>query len=356
MKLISIFFALLSFSATAIAQSNPRFSVEVVNVLGGINLYVFAMNSNAEVVGGFNTPDNKLRAFVYSKGSVKNLGALGGETSLATGINDQGHIVGEITGRNVPGGYQPFLYIDGLKSDFVSYGINQSFPIAINNSGRVLFGDGLVFDTASGAKKSLGWSGRAYPSSLQMNNRGDIAGILSSGIEFGGIDSRSSILYISGIVQPVEASVLWSGINDAGHYVGLTRSNNGPVIANFGDGNVVLTSDQFPKSLPKINNRGHIAWDSIEGLKIYVKGREINVSALADLRRLYPGFDSDFFFNDADQIVLSNGKDQFLLITPLDDLDRFAPFLVDTNSKVAVGFLCFALLLVGCARIRVQRS
>ena len=55
----------------------------------------FAINSTGQIVGESNLGDSsETHAFLYSAGTLLDLGTLGGSSSSAIGINDAGQIVG----------------------------------------------------------------------------------------------------------------------------------------------------------------------------------------------------------------------------------------------------------------------
>jgi chitinase len=77
-----------------------------------------AMNDIDQVAGYSVTPDGYTTAVLFENGNVIDLGTLGGcqelFCSMATGINNSGHVVGR---AHLPGGAEtPFLYQDGVIS------------------------------------------------------------------------------------------------------------------------------------------------------------------------------------------------------------------------------------------------
>ena len=87
-----------------------------------------AMNSAGQIVGSMSVaPQNVTHAFLYHAGALDDLGTLGGDTSYAYGINDAGAIVGEsqITKFSTPQGgtaspWRAFLYSAGSMTDLGS--------------------------------------------------------------------------------------------------------------------------------------------------------------------------------------------------------------------------------------------
>ncbi|MCC5625596.1 DUF3466 family protein [Nostoc sp. CHAB 5715] len=125
-----------------------------LGTLGGKEGIAFAINNLGQVVGSADTgatfepddpkecPCNVSHAFLYSGGTLQDLGTLGGPNSEATDINDFGQIVGNAG--------SPFFYSDGKMSN-----LNDLIPAnsgwllgsadGINNSGQIV-GTGTIQD------------------------------------------------------------------------------------------------------------------------------------------------------------------------------------------------------------------
>jgi len=66
--------------------------------------------------------------------SVIDLGTLGGESSLSTGINDLGQIAGKSDIGDNTQPYHAFLYSNSIMHDLGTLGGSNSYAFAINNS------------------------------------------------------------------------------------------------------------------------------------------------------------------------------------------------------------------------------
>ncbi len=147
-----------------------------------------AINDNGQVVGesflnSITGDYYDMRVFLYSNGSMVNIGALGGINIIATGINNSGQVVGY---GDIPnfGGLRAFLYSNGVMTVIAN---DSTFSIAngINDSGQVVgmacylmgtYTQCHAFLYSNGAMTDLGaWS---YMSSVanSINKSGQVVG------------------------------------------------------------------------------------------------------------------------------------------------------------------------------------
>jgi probable HAF family extracellular repeat protein len=111
---------------------------------GYTDSFATALNDEGQVAGysqiNIGTPANPSysdEAFLYSQGTLQDLGTLGGKDSVATGINNQGMVVGYSTTSN--GSVHAFLYSKGSMTDLGTLsGGTASYATGINNSGTVV--------------------------------------------------------------------------------------------------------------------------------------------------------------------------------------------------------------------------
>ena len=122
----------ISGSDTAFLDSNGS-----VQTFGGPGSVGSGINNSGEVTGSFGTA-NGARAFIYSNGSLQDLGTLGGSVSTGTGINASGEVTGWSATSTSIGLYHAFLYSAGSMKDLGSLGPDlPSKAFGINDSGEV---------------------------------------------------------------------------------------------------------------------------------------------------------------------------------------------------------------------------
>ena len=128
------------------AWSQVRYVLTDLGTLGGTESWANAINNSGQIVGTSVTSDGAEHAFLYSGGSMSDLGTLsGGTMSGATAINDYGQIVG---GSSVSGSAEhAFLFSGGSMQDIGSLsGYQWTSAAGINDSGQIV---GTAFNYSS---------------------------------------------------------------------------------------------------------------------------------------------------------------------------------------------------------------
>ncbi len=170
-------------------------SIQDIGTLEGTWSYAYGVNNSGQVVGYSETASGMPHAFLYSAGNMQDLGTFAGGTySLAYGINNLGQVVGySETAPSVP---HAFLYSAGNMQDLGTLpGGVASQAYGINNLGQV-----------------VGWSTTAS---------NDVHGFLYN---YGG-----PMIDLNNAISPASGWTLeWVyGINDKGQVIGAGTNQDG---------------------------------------------------------------------------------------------------------------------------------
>jgi probable HAF family extracellular repeat protein len=330
----------------AITGSNraraAEYTVTDLGTLGGARSSAAGLNESGEVVGESDTAEPEVRrAFIYSGGTMKNLGTLGGPRSLSSGrgINFDGKAVGEtdlFPDRHLRG----FLYGGGTMMDIGSLGGTEPFPSGtrpqgINSAGKIVGSSHTVNDRRhaflleDGVMADLGaLPGRDSSEANAINDAGQIVGISEVPAP---LLRHHAFRYSGGVMTDLgtlpggEESRAF-GINAAGNIVGDSAlsgiSNRHAVLFSGGtvvDLGTLANGESFAKG---INSAGvvvglsDVATGGRHGF-IYQGGKMI------DLNTLVPAgvvIKSATAINSAGQIAatgtVNGSNDHALLLTP----------------------------------------
>lgn len=156
-----------------------------LGTFGGPSSRASAINNRGQIAGVADSEDGSF-AFLYSTSTgMQNLGALpGGVSSRAEGVNDEGMVVGgSIVGDSPLPMFHAFLYSAGSMEDLGP--LNGSFSVgqAINDSGQVVgwanagFGIDHAFLYSAGVMTDLGTlTGTGSSVAYDINNQGQAVG------------------------------------------------------------------------------------------------------------------------------------------------------------------------------------
>jgi probable HAF family extracellular repeat protein len=166
---------------------------------GGFESVANTSNNRGQIVGASlnGVPDPfsmagvgiQLRAYLWEKGTMSDLGTLGGPDAQAFFINDRGQIVGDsfISATPNPATGQPnqhaFLWEKGTMQDLGTLGGTFSGAAALNEAGEVAGASTIAGDVANhpflwdgGTMQDLGTLGGRSGAAFAMNQSGDVVG------------------------------------------------------------------------------------------------------------------------------------------------------------------------------------
>ena len=220
-------------------------TMQDLGTLGGSASFGYGINALGQVTGNANNVGDFPRAFLYSNGQMQDLGTLGGSQSFGYAINDSGLVVGA---SRVPGDLHnhAFLYSNGQMQDIGTLGGTDSLAFAINASGQVA---GEADTTASvphafiysnGQMQDLGTLGGTDSIGYGINASGQVAGTS----EVKGNASWHAFLYANG--QMIDLHTLPGGTGSTGSGI----SANGEVV-----GSSSIYGDKYPHAFLYANGQ-----------------------------------------------------------------------------------------------------
>jgi probable HAF family extracellular repeat protein len=265
-------------AAQAQTPDAPRaYALQDIGGLGGSHSWATAINRQGHVIG-FATTEGDEGGFPYVwKDGVMTPLTLGGTSGEARGINDEGHVFGL---EPLPEGQRGFFW-NGAIQDLGSLGGSYTYPMAMNNAGRVVGGSTLAGDTSGqaflwdpvGGMQSLGTPDEIGSGAHQINNRGQVAGVsvrqdgTQVGFLWDPVGGRRDLGTLGGPFGYI------LGLNEQGKVIGTCQTSNSyyesQSLAFVSEGGVMkpLSLDSpYPGgdySYPvAINNQGQVIGDS----------------------------------------------------------------------------------------------
>lgn len=260
---------------------------------GGTQGYAAMVNNRGQIAGGSSntTPDDygflqwfpvatQMRAFVWERGRMKDLGTLGGSDAWATVITDSGLVLGRSFTSNTPNpdsGFptlDPFLWDGHRMIDLGNLGGDISWPWWVNNQGQVvgysLDATGTVhaFLWDRGRIINIGAPGDYSSGAFWINEAGVITGFDNlSGDNPGAALWNHGRETILGTLPGYDGWAQGSSVNNAQQVVGWSISDDGTTHAflwengDMVDLNALLqpSTDIVVTSPVQIDDRGEIA-------------------------------------------------------------------------------------------------
>lgn len=221
---------LLTFAYASLAAQRRAYTIVD---LGGLSNTKFAhvthINDSGQVTGV-----SANHAFLWENGVMIDLGTLGGDFSLANGINDLGQIVGE--SKTLGGETHAFLWDRGTISDLGTLGETSSAH-GINNQGEIVGaissknvrGSAVLWRNRQRLSLAdLGPTGSGS-TALAINANGDITGI-SSGFASSSGGVVRAVVWQGGTIRDIGTlggmHSTASALNDLGDVVGWAETAN----------------------------------------------------------------------------------------------------------------------------------
>jgi probable HAF family extracellular repeat protein len=229
------------------------------------------ISANGQLTGGFLFSQSPPHAYLYSKGTITDLGTLpGGSESYGTGVNDNGQVTGYSGLTNVAPPYHAFLWSSGTMLDLGTLGGPTSLGFGINNSGQVVGSADTASNTtraflySGGSMQDLGTFGGTFSTANGINASGQVTGFARTS----GDAATHAFLYTGGAMQDLGTPP--GAINS----YGMGISNNGQVtgsadLVGFGGPKTV-----FVYSGGAMHDVGRLSgWRACQGQSINNKGQ-----------------------------------------------------------------------------------
>ncbi len=199
-----------------------------LGTLGGPTSVGLAINDQGHVAGYSQIATGQTHAFLWRDGHMTDLGTLGGASSTAAAINNHDWVVGwSLTSTGVT---HAFLWRDGHMADLGSPpGAGISLATGVNDNGEVVgqlgnAPNGLPggFVWRDGTMRVIGGSGLTQPTGV--NASGDICAYFQARPSA----LTGAVLLVYGHRTVVRRDAVASAVNDFGAVVGWSNAGNGP--------------------------------------------------------------------------------------------------------------------------------
>jgi probable HAF family extracellular repeat protein len=206
-------------------------SLTNLGTLGGPSGIGNGINASGQVAGYSQNASRTYRAFISNGNTLTDIGDLGGSSAVAYAINDLGQVVGSAVTSD--GSNHPFLYSSGQMIDLGTLGSPNgnswwNSATGVNKSGAVTGtsydaqGNFFGFVWENGTMKKLGTLGGPWSQGYAINNNGQVTGLAytADGNAHAFITNAKGKLKDLGVFAGKYSTVWGFGINDSGVVVG----------------------------------------------------------------------------------------------------------------------------------------
>jgi probable HAF family extracellular repeat protein len=160
------------------ASAAPEYTIIDLGTLGGTSSIATGINDLGEVVGYSSLPNLQDHAFLYSAGQIKDLGTLGGGNSAAFGINNSSEVVGDsetTVSAELDASTYSNMSLSSLLPNGIARGVNDSGQIVGDYSPPGSSGT-HAFLFSSGSPSDLGTLGGNNSNAYAINAVGQVVG------------------------------------------------------------------------------------------------------------------------------------------------------------------------------------
>jgi probable HAF family extracellular repeat protein len=220
-----------------------------LGTLGGNESAAFTINNRGQVVGwatndipdpySFYGAGSQVRAFLWEKGMMRDLGTLGGPDSQAIFLNDRGQVAGDSYINFTPNPdsgvptSDPFLWENGKMLDLGTLGGTSGQPNWLNRRGQVAGTSNLAGDFTNhpflwdrGVLIDLGTFGGSNGQALWVNDAGEVVGEA----DLPGDQVHDAFLWKNGVMTDLGnlgQTSFGYAINSKSQVVGHSQTNDG---------------------------------------------------------------------------------------------------------------------------------
>jgi probable HAF family extracellular repeat protein len=225
------------------------------------------VRSGQQIVGG--------AYFLYNGGAMTSIGSLWGAPYSLTGINNNGQMVGavQITPQQctidgcTPATQHAFIYSGGISIDLGTLGGSNSNAYGINNNNQVVgnatnSGNSThAFLYSSGVMTDLGTLGGSYSTAVNINDNGQVVGQA-----YDALGNGYAFFYSGGLMTKIGSlggsQSYATDINNKGQVVGFSTVAGGEHAFLYSDGNLIDLNSSLPASSGWTLDRAYAINDS----------------------------------------------------------------------------------------------